>query len=219
MKTQLTTAVMCIATLFAMPEAWAEAPPSRNAYVPSAPRCDDLDDEILAEHFRNDQKDRAENHPQRKRRDDDRLAYVLARVEQLCTPSDHHHAAMILQHSREPAHHLLAHQLARHAGEQGHGKSKWLAGAAWDRHFVSRGLPQYFGTQFKWNDAKQLCLIHVDPAATDAARTAWGIDSIAQTYALILKNNKLSHLPPTRSSLEDNNLLCPPHVWADWSGN
>lgn len=60
-----------------------------------------------------------------------------------------YHLAMIFQHGGNSENYSVALELANMALETGHEKSKWLSAAAEDRHLLSIGEKQKWGTQFK----------------------------------------------------------------------
>jgi hypothetical protein len=78
--------------------------------------------------------------------------HQIVRTNQLATPDDYYHAAMVLQHSRESRDHLLAHTLATAAAFRGHQKARWLSATALDRFLEWNGHKQFFGTQYTRND-------------------------------------------------------------------
>lgn len=152
-------------------------------------------DDELKRIYDEDQKDRLEKLWEKDEklmaeRDAVRLKRILELVErnQLKTPADFLHAAMILQHGRETKHYKLAHKLAKKAAEQGYVPEQneadpvWLAAAAKDRALMSQGKPQLYGTQFK-RDSKDSpwYLYQVDPSITDEERAKFHVRTLAES--------------------------------------
>ncbi|MBE9103290.1 hypothetical protein [Vacuolonema iberomarrocanum] len=121
-------------------------------------------------------------------RDAERLARVkdLYQAGALHTGLDYFHAALILQHGREPNDYLLAHELCIVSLGQGETRAQWLAAATEDRFLKSIGRPQRFGTQFQLNEARELQLYAVDedaPTVTDTLRAAMDVPLLAEAQA------------------------------------
>ncbi len=115
-----------------------------------------------------------------------RDAQRLQRVRQIIaeggatTSVDYYNAALVFQHSNETADYQTAHELAVKAAEldPDNGAAKWLAAAAKDRHLMSQGKPQLYGTQFKKIDGRWQ-LWEVDPNVTDQERARWNVPPLA----------------------------------------
>ncbi|MBI5631591.1 MAG: hypothetical protein HY921_12000 [Elusimicrobia bacterium] len=111
----------------------------------------------LHELFQEDQRDRervydsSEALRDLKRRDLCRKTAALEFValDQVRTPKDLYHAAVILQHGTDPQDFLMAHRMACMAAIQGHQVGRWLTAAALDRFLMAVGLAQIYGTQFE----------------------------------------------------------------------
>jgi hypothetical protein len=108
------------------------------------------------------------------------------RVEQLLAqgavadPDDLFHPAMVLQHGADRAHYLRAHELATRAAELGSTRpARWLAAAAYDRWLMTGGLPQKYGTQYRFANGRWV-LHEVDPTTTDEERARWEVPPLAQ---------------------------------------
>jgi hypothetical protein len=67
------------------------------------------------------------------------------------TPQDLYHASVIHLHGTGPKDFLIAHRLSTIAAIKGHGPSRWMVCASFDRFLMSNGLPQVYGTQFEHN--------------------------------------------------------------------
>jgi hypothetical protein len=83
------------------------------------------------------------------------------RVEQLLAegtvadPDDLFHAAMVFQHGADRAHYLRSHELAKRAADLGSTRpARWLAAAAYDRWLMTGGLPQKYGTQYRFANGR-----------------------------------------------------------------
>lgn len=96
----------------------------------------------------------------------------------LATAEDYYHAAMIFQHGEVLEEIWQAHVLALEAAELGSTPARWMAAAALDRWLMMQGQPQRYGTQFV-PDGTRYRLWDVDPATSDADRTAWDVPTLA----------------------------------------
>jgi hypothetical protein len=107
------------------------------------------------------------------------------RVEQLLVegtvldPDDLFHAAMVFQHGADRSHFLRAHELAKRAAELGSTRhARWLAAAAYDRWLMTGGLPQKYGTQYRFASGRWV-LHEVDPTTSDEERARWDVPPLA----------------------------------------
>src|SRR5262245_5201520 len=131
--------------------------------------------------FEQDQADRqGELHPEVGQRDRARRARVeeLIAADELQTPEDYFHAAMVFQHGERLEHFLRAHELALKAAELGDPQpARWLAAPAYDRWLIYQGQRQKYGTQYIAEDG---CwkLWDTDPTTTDEERAAWDVPSL-----------------------------------------
>lgn len=108
------------------------------------------------------------------------------RVEQLLAegtvvdPDDLFCAAMVFQHGADRPYYLRAHELAKRAAELGSTRpARWLAAAAYDRWLMTGGLPQKYGTQYRFANGRWV-LHEVDPTTTDDERARWGVPPLAK---------------------------------------
>ncbi len=108
------------------------------------------------------------------------------RVEQLLArgavadPEDLFFAAMVFQHGADRSHFLRAHELAKRAAELGSTRpARWLAAAAYDRWLMTGGLPQKYGTQYRFAHGRWV-LHNVDPTTTDEGRAHWDVPPLAE---------------------------------------
>lgn len=100
----------------------------------------------------------------------------------LKTAMDYFIAAMIHQHGSAPEDFLGARSLALRAVELDptNTRAKWLVAAAQDRHLLSIGKPQIYGTQFrKIEGVWQLEPID-ETAVTDEERAKWNVPTLAE---------------------------------------
>jgi len=113
----------------------------------------------LAELHSADQKDREawDSH------DETRLGRDRARMKRareiyekrdLLTPEALFHLAILFQHGEDPEDYVKAMELAKASEEGGYEPGAWLAAAAEDRHLLSIGQKQKWGTQFRSEDGK-----------------------------------------------------------------
>jgi hypothetical protein len=59
------------------------------------------------------------------------------------------------------------------------GPARWLAAAAYDRWLMTGGLPQKYGTQYRF--AKGRWVLHeVDPTTSDGERARWDVPPLAE---------------------------------------
>ena len=101
----------------------------------------------------------------------------------LHTAADYQHAALLLQHGEALPHWWHAHLLALTAADLGHPDGRWLAAAAVDRWLLRQDRPQRYGTQSVGDGRGGVRVWDVDPATTDAERTAWNVPSLAALHA------------------------------------
>lgn len=110
---------------------------------------------------------------------------VLIRAGVLGSARSYYHAAMLLQHGTDSAEYLQANEWARKSEELDSTKveTRWLVAASWDRYQMSRGQPQWYGTQsMRLNDGKgALVLYDIDPGrVTDRERRYRNVGTIEQ---------------------------------------
>lgn len=122
-------------------------------------------------------------------RDRDRRERVDSMIAagELQAADDYFHAAMIFQHGDKPEHYARAHELAMQATELGAiaVPSRWLAAAAKDRHLLSIGEKQWYGTQFSVRDGCwELQPIDTE-AVTDEQRREMDVPTLAETMAAL----------------------------------
>jgi hypothetical protein len=117
------------------------------------------------------------------------IQYILR--DQLSIDTDFIGAGFIYQHGPCADSYLLAHQLAGYAIALSEGivstgqlqqSSRWLYAAAYDRYLLTNGLPQRFGTQYRF--AGPNCSnvpAPFDPKTTSEERTLYGVAFDAET--------------------------------------
>jgi hypothetical protein len=120
---------------------------------------------------------------------------ALVRAGVLGSASSYYHAAMLMQHGVDSADYRLANEWARKSEELDSTKveTRWLVAASWDRYQMSRGEPQWYGTQSDRVDGGKgaLVLYNIDPTrVTDRERIYRGVGTIDQLCARLNAINK-----------------------------
>ena len=113
----------------------------------------------------------------------------------LATATSYYQAAMIMQHGTDSMDFRQAHEWARQSEELDSTKveTRWLVAATWDRYQMSRGEPQWYGTQSDRLDGGKgaLVLYRIDPTrVTDRERRYRGVGTIDQLCARLNAINK-----------------------------
>jgi hypothetical protein len=117
----------------------------------------------------------------------------------LRTAQDFYHAAMIFQHGRDSLAFAQAHHWASRseALDSSDAAARWLVAAAWDRYQMSRGLPQWFGTQTtRQGGVGPVLLYSLDTTqVTDAERVRRGVGPLAALRARLDTINRRLGFP------------------------
>lgn len=186
-------------------------PPAVEAVKYQLPACEPLEDRHedsrrLARLHAQDERDRTH----RPEDDAERVAAVgeLVSAGRVCSPSDHLHAAAVLQRGTAPEDQLLAHVFAFHALANGIRKAERLTAVTYDRWLVSRGLPQWYGTQTGTDAQGRACLIEIDPEARDAERIAVGLPTLTEIVPQMHEGSRAVAVNPAV-----NGLYCPAVPW------
>lgn len=113
----------------------------------------------------------------------------------LASSTSYYHAAMIMQHGVDSMDYAQAHEWARKSEELDSTKveTRWLVAATWDRYQMSRGEPQWYGTQTdRLKGGKgALVLYRIDVnKVTDRERKYRGVGTIDQLCARLNAINK-----------------------------
>ncbi|HKP30276.1 MAG TPA: hypothetical protein VJU15_12770 [Gemmatimonadales bacterium] len=113
----------------------------------------------------------------------------------LASAKSYYHAAMIMQHGVDSMDYRQANEWARKSEELDSTKveTRWLVAATWDRYQMSRGEPQWYGTQSNRVDGGKgaLVLSRMDPTrVTDRERIYRGVGRIDQLCARLAAINK-----------------------------
>ena len=107
------------------------------------------------------------------------------------TADDLYHLAMLFQHSSEAEDFKVAIELATLSGQKGNIHGKWLSAAAEDRHLLSTGQKQKWGTQFRKdeNGPWQLQPMETDQESgiTDIMRKEKGVPERSKQLEVFLK--------------------------------
>ena len=103
------------------------------------------------------------------------------------TANDYHHAAMVFQHGSDTTAIGIAYRFAREAVriDADHTGAKWLMAAAWDRHKMYAGEPQWYGTQYVTDGPDTPWRLYdIDTTkVTDEDRAKFGVPSLAEARA------------------------------------
>lgn len=121
------------------------------------------------------------------REDAERRARVLALMRDgaLRTARDHYHAAMVFQHGSTLEDIRTAHALSSLAAtlapdETGY---RWLVAASWDRIMTTQLQPQWYGIQFRSDEAGLFLYPVADGAVGDPERARMGVPPLAEIQA------------------------------------
>ena len=155
-------------------------------------------------------------------RDDQRLAYVREQLEakRICSAKDAWNAGVVLQHSMTSQDHLEAWRLFRWACDQGLSDACGWSALAWDRHLVSKGELQWYGTQWVGkldpvtNEHVGMCLVRLEPGATDEVRVALGRQTLEElVQQAFIRNELVAPEELTLEALDTQGLVCDPVAW------
>ena len=113
----------------------------------------------------------------------------------LGSAKSYYHAAMIMQHGADSMEYRQAHEWARKSEvlDSTRVETRWLVAATWDRYQMSRGEPQWYGTQSTRVDGGKgaLVLYRIDlTRVTDRERKYRGVGTIDQLCARLNAINK-----------------------------
>lgn len=117
----------------------------------------------------------------------------IIKEQGLHTSSDYFHAAMIFQHGETIEDYKMAFSLAWMSTflDPENKTAKWLTAATWDRIHTSKGLPQWYGTQF-FKEAMDspwvLEKVH-ESAVTDDERIELGVPTLEQSMEKVREMN------------------------------
>lgn len=130
----------------------------------------------------------------------DRVREMLA-AGTITLAEDFYNAGLIMQHGKSPQDFKLAFSLASlsmtidpesSSFKPAYKSSKWLTAAAWDRHMMNLGKPQWYGTQFTKRDPKLPWELYQfdENAVTDEERKALGVMTREESRAKLEQMNK-----------------------------
>jgi hypothetical protein len=113
----------------------------------------------------------------------------------LKSAADFYHAAMVFQHGLDSLAYQQAHQWAKHSEtlDAGNVDARWLVAATWDRYQMSRGEPQWYGTQTDRvpRGTGPVVLYMIDTTrVTDAERVRRGVGTLAALRARLDTMNR-----------------------------
>ena len=102
-------------------------------------------------------------------------------------------AAMVMQHGTGMSDYQLAFSLARLSMtlDPSSRRSRWLTAAAWDRILMSKGVEQWYGTQFASpgpNEPMTLYPVH-QSAVSDEERAAMNVPSLQESREMARRMN------------------------------
>jgi tetratricopeptide (TPR) repeat protein len=171
------------------------------------------DNQELIEIYKNDQADRQTDNIDWNvvtKRDNSREVriYELLDSNKVQTSKDYHNAAMIFQHGGDSTAYGMAVKLTRKSIELDSTANKWLLAAAIDRHLLSKGEPQIYGTQYqKKNGEGELWFLReIDTTKiSDTERIEYGVETLAQQRERVklMNREKLSELIAQGKSIDD----------------
>ena len=118
----------------------------------------------------------------------------LLRAGEIRTSNDFYYAAMVLQHGEATEDYQLAFSLSQVSAtlDPTNKKARWLSAASWDRILMSKGVPQWYGTQY-YSPApgEPTEMYKIDESVvTDAERAAMNVPSLQEAKDLVLEINK-----------------------------
>ena len=118
---------------------------------------------------------------------------ALLSAGEILTSNDFYHAAMVLQHADTTEDYQLAFSLSRVSAtlDPSNEKARWLSAASWDRILMSKGVPQWYGTQYHNpvpGGPSELYKID-ESVVTDAERAAMKVPSLQEAKDLLLQIN------------------------------
>lgn len=124
---------------------------------------------------------------------------VLVALGALKSAASYYHAAMVLQHGRDSVAYFQANAWARKAEllDSTRQDARWLVAATWDRYQMSRGQPQWYGTQTNRLAGGKGAVVLYDLDRTrisDAERTWRGVGTLASLCARLDTINDRLHL-------------------------
>lgn len=129
------------------------------------------------------------------KRDSSREARVYEMLDSslVVTGQDHYHAAMIFQHGSDTTASRMAVKMMQKAILLDSSVNKWLLAAAIDRNLMRRGKPQIYGTQYRKMRDKPWKRYTIDSTVvTDAERTAYGVETLAEQREKVIRLNRKS---------------------------
>lgn len=120
-----------------------------------------------------------------------RRVQELLDADAVVTANDYFHAAMIFQHGVDSMAYRKAYDLAQRSVEldSTNGVARWLTAAAWDRYLISKGEPQWYGTQ-SLTLGGTTYLRQIDTTrVSDAERHRYGVETLTEIRARLTEAN------------------------------
>lgn len=119
---------------------------------------------------------------------------VLLRAGKVRTSNDFYYAAMVMQHGATTEDYQLAFSLSRLSTtlDPSNKRALWLSAASWDRILMSKGVAQWYGTQYhSTGPGAPMKLYKVDESVvSDTERAAMNVPSLRKAKDLLLQINK-----------------------------
>ena len=110
------------------------------------------------------------------------------------TSNDFYRAAMLMQNGETTGEYQLAFSLSRISAtlDPSNRNALWLSAASWDRILMSKGVPQWYGTQYRTpSPGAPTELYRIDESiVTDAERAATNVPPLQEAKDLLLEINR-----------------------------
>ena len=215
--------MLTLSPWFALFAAAVASPPPDNADPPKCDKASSAISRALSRHAVADQRERKKRlYDGMAERDAERLAFVMTQLNAatICRERDAFNAGIILQHGEKPPHFLAGWHLFSWSCQQGREDACSWAALAWDRHLVSQGKPQWYGSQFQGQldpdtgEHLGMCLVELESGCTDAERLAAGRPVLAEVVSGTYLRNQ-QETPPKASlkTLAEAGLICKAEPW------
>ena len=119
---------------------------------------------------------------------------TLLRSGNVRTANDLYHAAMVMQHGGTTEDYRLAFSLSELSAtlDPTNKKARWLSAASWDRILMSKGVPQWYGTQYRSSGpGAPMELYKVDESVvSDPERVEMNVPTLQEAKDMLLQINK-----------------------------
>jgi hypothetical protein len=119
---------------------------------------------------------------------------ALLRSGGVRTANDLYHAAMVMQHGGTTESYRLAFSLSELSAtlDPANRQARWLSAASWDRILMSKGVPQWYGTQYRSSrPGGPMELYKVDESVvSDSERAEMNVPALQEAKDMLLRINK-----------------------------